>query len=102
MFVTLLSYSVTGQQFVDPADYDYSDFSNFRAVASPAALPPRDRESRQRAPAQQQFQASPRGELPRRDDSRRGGNPGRGEAVPQDVRQRVAPKTVAILKQINE
>jgi len=104
LFVTLLSYSVTGQQFVDPADYDYSDFSNFRAVASPAALPPRDvqRQARQRAPAQQQFQASTRGELPRRDDSRRGGNPGRGEAVPQDVQQRVAPKTVAILKQINE
>ena len=98
--IAILSHSITGQQF-DPADFDYSDFSNFRGVASPVALPPLSVQ-RQRGPVQQSLQPSTRGELPRRDDSRRSGNPGRGEAVPQDVDQRDAPKPVAILKQISE
>ena len=105
--VIISSYSASGQTF---GDYDYGDFANFREVAAPvAALPPRQPVQRQREPAPQQFQAAPRGQIPpRREDPRRGGasgtrgQVGRGEAVPQDVRQREEPKPIKILKQINE
>jgi hypothetical protein len=109
VFVILLACTVSGQRTSFP-DYDYSDFSNFRAVASPAALPPRAQprqqinpQQRQREqPIRQQIQPNTRNELPpRRDDGRRQ-QVGRGEAVPQDIEQREEPRQVAILKQINE
>ena len=108
LVVFMLSCSAIGQQ-QSFGDYDYSDFANFQAVASPAAaLPPRPVQ-RQRNPAPQQFQAAPRGQIPpRREEPRQSGSSGtrgqvgRGEAVPQDVRQREEPKPIKILKQINE
>ena len=107
--VIILSCSASGQRD-SFGDYDYGDFANFREVQPQAApLPPRQPVQRQREPAPQQFQAAPRGQIPpRREDPRRGGatgtrgQVGRGEAVPQDVRQREEPKPIAILKQINE
>ena len=109
LLVTIHSCLVSGQRD-SFGDYDYSDFSNFRAVASPAApLPPRAVQRQRDPQPSQQFQAAPRGELPPRresprdfrGDSRRQ-QVGRGEAVPQDVEQREEPKPIAILKQINE
>ena len=100
LLVTQLSNSALGQSnfFSGSSDYDYADFSGFRAVASPAILPvqrPRD------SSLARQFQAVPQGQVPIEDGSRRQ-QAGRGEAVPQEVRQREEPKVVNILKQINE
>ena len=101
MYVTIFACSVSGQRTSFP-DYDYSDFSNFRAVASPAALPPRAVQRQRDQPIRQQIQPNTRSELsPRQDDGRRQ-QVGRGEAVPQEIEQREQPKPVAILKQINE
>ena len=101
------------------------DIASFRAFASQATLPPRTAQPAQPIFQQQQRQQQPifqqqprfqqqqlqptlaRGEVPRRAPATRqqqGARQqvGRGEAVPQDVVQTEKPKTVAILKQINE
>ena len=127
--ITLASYSVLGQSNSFGAASNF-DIASFRAFASQATLPPRtaqpaqpifQQQQRQQQPLfqQQQLQQQPRfqqqqlqptlarGEVPRRAPATRqqqGARQqvGRGEAVPQDVVQTEKPKTVAILKQINE
>ena len=127
--ITLASYSVSGQTNSFGAASNF-DIASFRAFASQATLPPRtaqpaqpifQQQQRQQQPIfqQQQVQQQPRfqqqqlqpalarGEVPRRSNPTRqqqGARQqvGRGEAVPQDVVPTEKPKTVAILKQINE
>ena len=110
LFVAVISSAAVhgqGQNFGDFfQDFDYSDFGNFRRAQ--AALPQQPRPVQQtRQPAQQnplqQFQQQPvNTQQPIVNDAAaRRQQPGRGEALPEEPK-REAPKTVAILKQIDE